>query len=80
MRSAPRLTLKIQQDLVRDARLFTGATDDADAVERVILDYMRLSGDLRKARNRIRHIEDEGALLDERLERLQEACRAILDL
>lgn len=80
MRSAPRVTLNIMQELVRDARLFTGATDDVDAVERVILDYMRLSGDLRKARNRIRDIEQEGALLDERLERLQDACRSILDL
>jgi|LSQX01.2.fsa_nt_gb hypothetical protein len=80
MRSASTITLQIQSELVRDARLYACVQDDAEAVERIILDYMRLSGELRKARSRIRDIEQEGLLLDERLERLQAACRDILDL
>lgn len=80
MRSIPRVTLQLQQSLVRDARLYTAVADDVEAVERLIVDYARISSDLRKARARLRDVDEEGALLDERLERLQAACRAILDL
>lgn len=80
MRSIPRVTLQLQQSLVRDARLYTAVDDDVEAVERLIVDYARISSDLRKARARLHDVDEEGALLDERLERLQAACRAILDL
>jgi len=80
MRSTPRVTLQLQQSLVRDARLYTAVADDVEAVERLITDYARISSELRKARARLHDVDEEGALLDERLERLQAACRAILDL
>lgn len=80
MRSTPRVTLQLQQSLVRDARLYTAVADDVEAVERLITDYARISSELRKARARLHDVDEEGAMLDERLERLQAACRAILDL
>lgn len=80
MRCADFLTLKIPAHLVRDARLYSGAEDDADAVCRVLADYGRLVAEVRQLRRRVAQIDDEGLMLDQRLERLQEACRAILDL
>ena len=74
------LTLPIPSHLVRDARLYSCAQDDADAVARVLADYGRLVSEVRQLRRRVDQIDDEGAQLDGRLERLQEACRAILDL
>lgn len=74
------VTLQIPNFLVRDARLYSCAQDDTDAVCRVLSDYGRLVAETRQLRRRVAQVDDEGSLLDERLGRLQEACRAILDL
>lgn len=70
----------IPLDLIRDARLYACCEDDTDAICWVLRDYGRLLSELRTLRRRAAQIDDEGALLDQRLERLQSACRAILDL
>ncbi|HIZ51965.1 MAG TPA: hypothetical protein IAA18_12905 [Candidatus Pseudomonas excrementavium] len=80
MRRADSLSLNIPVHLVRDARLFICTEDDTDAVCRVLSDYGRLVSEARQLRRRIAQMDEEGALLDDRLERLQDACRAILDL
>lgn len=80
MRRALMLSLQIPEHLVREARLYSCTQDDTDAVCRVLSDYGRLVAEVRQLRRRIAQVDEEGALLDDRLERLQDACRAILDL
>lgn len=80
MRRAPTLSLQIPEHLVREARLYSCTQDDTDAVCRVLSDYGRLVAEARQLRRRVAQVDQEGSLLDERLERLQEACRAIMDL
>lgn len=73
-------SLKLPSHLVRDARLYSGAQDDTDAVCRVLSDYGRLVAEVRQLRRRVAQIDEEGAMLDDRLAALQDACRGILDL
>lgn len=80
MRRADSLSLNIPAHLVRDARLYSCADDDADAVCKILSDYGRLVSEVRQLRRRVDQVADEGSQLDQRLERLQDACRAILDL
>lgn len=72
--------IDIPDHLLRDARLYSGAQDDTDAVCRILSDYGRLVGEVRQLRRRFFQIDEEGAMLDERLAVLQDACRGILDL
>lgn len=72
--------IDIPDHLLRDARLYSGAQDDSDAVCKILSDYGHLVAEVRQLRRRAAQIDEEGALLDQRLERLQDACRAILDL
>ncbi|WP_193076147.1 hypothetical protein [Pseudomonas sp. FME51] len=74
------VTLQIPDSLVLDARLYSCAQDDSDAVCRVLSDYGRLVAEVRQLRRRVAQIDEEGLMLDQRLQRLQDACRAILDL
>lgn len=74
------VTLPIPDHLIRDARLYSCVQDDTDAVCRVLSDYGRLVAEVRQLRRRVAQVHEEGGLLDERLERLQAACRVILDL
>lgn len=74
------VTLEIPEALVRDARLYAAVRHDLDAVCRVLEDYGRLVAEVRQLRRRVDQLDREGAELDDRLERLQAACRAILDL
>lgn len=80
MRRADSLSLNIPLHLVRDARLYSCSDDDADAVCKILSDYGRLLAEVRQLRRRVLQVDEEGLLLDRRLERLQDACRAILDL
>ncbi len=74
------VTLEIPARLVLDARLYAATAHDLDAVCRVLEDYGRLVAELRQVRRRLDQLDREGDELDLRLERLQAACRAILDL
>ena len=79
MRCVP---LDIPPHLVKQARLYAAGRgpSDLDAVLHVLNDYPRLIAELRELRRRVAQLDDEGAALDARLEALQQACRAILDL
>ncbi len=72
--------LDIPQHLVSDARLLSCRQHDVDAVCAVLEDYGNVIGELRKLRSRVAQLDEEGAQLDARLDALQIACRAILQL
>jgi len=74
------VTLDLPEHLVRDARLYAAVPHDLDAVCRVLEDYGRLVAEVRQLRRRVGQLDRESAELDSRVERLQVACRAILDL
>ncbi|WP_237234719.1 hypothetical protein [Pseudomonas sp. TCU-HL1] len=74
------IPLVIPSNLVQDARLYAPGREDLDAVCYVLQDYPRLVSEVRKLRGRVDQLDREGADFDARLEALQEACRAILDL
>lgn len=79
MRGAPVIPLQLPVRLVADARLYSGRGHDLDAVCYVLEDYGRLLGELRQLRRRLADLEEQTDF-DSRLEALQDACRAILDL
>jgi len=64
---------------IQEAQLYSGRVG-ADAVEAVVFQYGQLLSELRALRRRCHHLDDEGRALDERLEALQRAARAILEL
>ena len=72
--------LDIPEFLLRDAKLYAPGRDGLAAVCHVLEDYPRLAGEVRQLRRRVAQLDEEGSLLDGRLEALQEACRAILEL
>lgn len=72
--------LDIPEFLLRDAKLYAPGRDDLGAVCHVLEDYPRLAGEVRQLKRRIAQLDEEGSLLDDRLEALQAACRAILEL
>ncbi|TKD43756.1 hypothetical protein FCG41_08065 [Azotobacter chroococcum] len=80
MRGAPVIPLQLPVRLVADARLYSGRGHDLDAVCYVLEDYGRLLCELRQLRRRLADLDQEQTDFDSRLEALQDACRAILDL
>ena len=75
-----RSTLDLPTHLVKQATLYAPSRDPVDAVSHVLADYPKLVAELRQARSRLSQLDREASDLDARLERLQDACRAILDL
>jgi len=75
-----RTPLLIPDHLIRDSRLYAPSRDPLDAVCHVLSDYPRLVAEARQMRSRLAQIDAESSMLDQRLEVLQNACRAILDL
>ncbi|HCA1453494.1 TPA: hypothetical protein MNK97_005856 [Klebsiella pneumoniae] len=76
----PPVPLEIPAQLVELATLYAPSRDPLQAVSHILQDYPNVIGDLRKLRSRVLQLDEEGALLDERLEALKQACQAILDL
>lgn len=72
--------LDIPEYLLRDAKLWFPRRDAQDSVCCMLEDYPRLAGEIRQLRRRVAQLDQEGALLDEKLEKLQRICREILDL
>lgn len=72
--------LPIPPHLVSDARLYAPGRSDLDAVCHILEDYPRVVSEARKLRNQLVDFDKESADFDARLEALQRACRAILDL
>lgn len=74
------VTITLPENVVREARLYACNPHDTDAICHVIEDYGRLVRKIRDLRARTDQLDAEGAEFDRRLEGLQRACRAILDL
>jgi hypothetical protein len=72
--------LEIPQHLIDQARLYAPGRTDLDAVCHLLAEYPNLASEVRKLRARVADLHREGADFDSRLEALQAACRAILDL
>ncbi|ELN4703204.1 hypothetical protein RZ740_004709 [Escherichia coli] len=72
--------LEIPHHLVELATLYAPSRDPLQAVSYVLQDYPNLVADVRRLRNQLADLDEEGLLLDRRLQALQEACRAILEL
>ncbi|MCY1357891.1 hypothetical protein D9M68_937220 [compost metagenome] len=72
--------LEIPAELVREAHFYAPGRTDLDAVCHLLTDYPKLAAEVRKLRSRVADLDREGADFDARLETLQAACRAILDL
>jgi hypothetical protein len=72
--------LEIPHHLVELATLYAPSRDPLQAVSYVLQDYPNVVADLRKLRRQLVDLDEEGALLDKRLQALQDACRAILEL
>lgn len=75
-----RTTLLIPDHLVREATLYAPSRDPLDAVCYVLADYPNLVAEARQMRSRLSQFETETADFDKRLQALQDACAAILDL
>lgn len=72
--------LDVPDHLIRDARLYAPSRDPHDAVCHCLADYPRLVAEARQMRSRLLQLDTESADLDARVQALQTACRAILDL
>lgn len=76
MRSA----LQIDTYAIKTAELFAPGRKGADAVMWLLDDYPRLVAEIRQLRKRVDQLDAEETEFDARLDALQSACRAILDL
>ncbi|QYW05740.1 hypothetical protein [Phage silverpheasant213] len=75
-----RCALDLETRLIKTAELFAPGRTGADAVTWLLDDYPRLVAEVRQLRKRIDQLDAEEATFDLRLEALQDACRAIMDL
>ena len=75
-----RCALDLESRLIKTAELYAPGRKGSDAVSWILDDYPRLVAEIRDLRRRVAQIDSEAAALDARLEALQEACRAILEL
>lgn len=75
-----KLTFDIPPHLVSEARLFAPGRADIDAICHVLADYPRLVSETRQMRRRLLDLDRDQSDFDTRLEALQHACQAILDL
>ena len=74
------VSLEIPHHLVELATLYAPSRDPLQAVSYVLQDYPNVVADLRRLRRQVADLDEEGAILDKRLQALQDACRAILEL
>jgi hypothetical protein len=75
-----RKPLDIPPYLIDEARLFAPGRADIDAVCHVLSDYPRLVAETRQMRRKLLDLDREQLDFDSRLQALQVACQAILDL
>ena len=74
------VTVIIQPHAIDQARLYAAGRSDSEAVQHVLEDYPRLVSEVRQLRSRVAQLDHEGAAMDSRVEALQRACRAVLDI
>lgn len=75
-----RCALDLESRLIKTAELFAPGRKGADAVSWLLDDYPRLVSEVRHLRKRIDQLDAEESAFDQRLDALQNACRAIMDL
>lgn len=75
-----RCALDLETRLIKTAELYAPGRTGVDAVTWLLDDYPRLVAEVRHLRKRVDQIDAEEAEFDARLEALQIACRALLDL
>ncbi|MND58690.1 hypothetical protein D3C80_498590 [compost metagenome] len=66
--------------LVQEARLYAPGRPDLDALCHVLQDYSRLVAEVRQLKRRVQDLDRESADFDARLDAVQAACRAMLEL
>lgn len=75
-----RCALDLESRLIKTAELFAPGRTGADAVTWLLDDYPRLVAEVRQLRKRIDQLDAEESAFGQRLDALQNACRAIIDL
>ena len=78
--SIMRSDISLEDYAIKTAELYAPGRTGADAVTWLLDDYPRLVAEVRQLRKRVEQIDREEADFDARLEALQSACRAFLDL
>jgi len=73
-------TVALSPACIREAELYSVRHKGAAAVEYLIFQHGKLLAELRALQRRCQQLDEEGRALDERLERLQAACKALLAL
>lgn len=75
-----RCAIDLETRLIKTAELYAPGRTGSDAITWILDDYPRLVAEVRELRRRVDQIDREEADFDARLEALQSACRAFLDL
>lgn len=75
-----RCALQLEPHVIKTAELYAPGRKSSDAVTWILEDYPRLVAEIRDLRRRVAQLDDEASALDARLDALQTACRAILQL
>lgn len=75
-----RCAVELEPHVIKTAELYAPGRKGSDAVSWILDDYPRLVAEIRDLRRRVAQIDSEAHALDVRLEALQIACRAILEL
>lgn len=75
-----RCAVDLESHVIKTAELYAPGRKGSDAVTWILDDYPRLVAEIRDLRRRVAQIDSEAHALDVRLEALQTACKAIIDL
>lgn len=75
-----RCAIDLESRLLKTAELYAPGRKGSDAVTWILDDYPRLVAELRQLRRQLDGFNEEQTAFDQRLEALQRACSAILDL
>ncbi len=78
--SIMRSAISLEDYAIKTAELYAPGRKGSDAVMWLLDDYPRLVAEVRELRKRVDQIDREEADFDARLEALQNASRAFLDL
>jgi hypothetical protein len=72
--------LEIPDYLAREALFYAPQRQLEEAVTHILEDYPRLVAEVRKLRSRVADLDAEIVEVDARVEALQSACRAIMEI